>query len=143
MSILAITASYCSQYEAFQAFSWLNWLVLFFYWVTLLIMALVAQSRGNKRAFMVPTTELTVPQGGNAGGEPKIPPVQNYPPGPGTPGTYPPQGYPQQSYTPSQYPQQSYTPSPAPPQGQMYQAPYQAPYTTTSPPPPSSNAIPV
>jgi len=137
----SITASFCSQYEAFQAFSWLNWLILFSYWVTLLIMALIAQSRGNKRAFMVPSTELTstMPPSGNASGEPKFPPTQNYPPGSITPGTYPPQGqYPQQSYTPSQYPQQSYTPSPIPPQGQMYQAPY-----ATSPPPHPTNAIPV
>ena len=146
--IPAVTASYCSQYEAFQAFSWLNWLILFSYWVTLLIIALVAQSRGNKRAFLVPSTELTSTMPGNSG-EPKIPPTQNYPPGSITPGTYPPQGqypqqsytpgqHPQQSYTPSQYPQQSYTPSPMPPQGQMYQAPY-----VSSPPPHSTNAIPV
>jgi len=134
----SVSASYCSQYEAFQAFSWLNWLILFFYWATLLILALVAQSRGNNRAFMVPTTELTIPRGGHAGGEPKIPPVQNYPPGSVSPGTYPPQGYPQQSYTPTQYPHQGYTPSPVPTQGQMYQAPY-----TTSPPPPPANTIPV
>jgi hypothetical protein len=129
------SASFCSQYQAFQAFSWLNWLILFFYWIALLVMALVAHSRGNKRAFLVPTAEL--PSNIPSAGEPKIPPTQNYPGGSITPGTYPPQGqYPQQSYTPSQYPQQGY--SPAPPQGQMYQAPY-----VSSPPPQPTNAIPV
>jgi len=130
------SASYCRQYQALQAFSWLTWLILFFYWVALLVFALVALARGNKNAFLQPTTELasSVPHGGNAAGQPEIPPPQKYPPGGISPGTYPPQGqYPQQTYTPApgQYPQQTY--SPAPPQGQMYQQPY-----TMSPP---SNAV--
>jgi len=116
--------------------------MLFFYWIALLVYALIAQSRGHRNAFMVPATDLaaSLPPAGNAGGEPKIPPTQNYPPGSITPGTYPPQGqqgqYPQQSFTPSQYPQQGYTPGPAPPQGQAYQPSY-----ASSPAPPAPNAI--
>ena len=117
-------ASYCSQYQALQAFSWLNWLIFFFYWIALLVFALIAQSRG-KNAWMQPTTELAsgIPAAGHATGEPKIPPPQNYPPGNFAPGTYPPQGYPQQSFTPNQYPQQGHTPAPM--------APGQVPYTSS------------
>jgi hypothetical protein len=126
------SASFCSQYQALQAFSWLNWLILFFYWIALLVIALIAQSRGINNAFMLPTTELasSVPPAG----EPK---TQTYPPGGIPPSTYPPQGqYPQQSYAPSQYPQQSYTPGAMPPQGQMYQ-----PTQVSSPAPQPSGAI--
>jgi hypothetical protein len=134
--LVSEAASFCSQYQALQAFSWLNWLILFFYWIALLVIALVAQSRGINKAFMLPTTELasSVPSGGNAGGEPKN---LGYPPGGIPPSTYPPQGqYPQQSFTPSQYPQQTYTPGPMPPQGQMYQ-----PTHVSSPAPQPSGAI--
>jgi len=104
-------ASYCRQYQALQAFSWLNWLIFMIYWVTLLVLALMAHSRGNKKAFLQPTTELgpSVTNGGNAAGEPKIPATQGYPTYPQAgfpPGQYPPQTgqYPPQT---GQYPQQT------------------------------------
>jgi hypothetical protein len=126
--------AYCHQYQALLAFSWLNWLILVFYWIALLSFAILAQSRGNKNAFMQPTAELavSVPYGGNATGEPKVPPVQGYPTG----NTYPPQGqYPQQSFAPGQYPQQSYTPSQFP-QQTYTPAPLPPPVSTVSTPPP-------
>jgi hypothetical protein len=111
--------SVCQQYQALQAFSWLGWLAIFFYWIALLVIALIAQSRGVTNAFLLPTTELTANMpAANATGEPKIPP-SNYPPGSIPPATYPPQGqqYPQQGYPQ----QQTYTPSPIPSQGQPFQ----------------------
>jgi len=120
--------SFCHQYQALQAFAWLGWLVLFFYWVALLAMTLVAQSRGVNNAFMIPSTELytNFPKSTHAGGEPKIPP-SNYAAGSVTPGTYPPQG---------QYPQQTYTPAPMASQGQGFQPSY-----ASSPAPPPPNTI--
>jgi len=123
-------ASLCSQYEALQAFSWLNWLILLSYWATILVFALVSQSRGIQKPFLQPTTELgptlartpkTVVM------EQKILPAQGHPPGGMPPGTYVHPGqYSQQSYPPGQYPQHSYTSSQYYPQqhptpGPMYQ----------------------
>jgi len=143
VTISPVYGGLCRQRQALQAFAWLGWLVIFFYWVTLLVIALIAQSRGVNNPFMTPSTELAtnLPKAGNAGGEPKIPPA-NYPPGSITPGTYPPQGqypqgqYPQQSTTPSQYPQQSYTPAPMASQGHAFQPSY-----ASSPAPPPPNTI--
>jgi hypothetical protein len=131
------TASYCQQFQALQAFSWLGWLVLFFYWIALLVIALIAQSRGVNNAFMTPSTDLAtnLPAAGTAGGEPKIPPA-NYPPGGMAPGTYPPQGpYPQQSQTPGQY-TAGYNPPPMASQGHAFQPSY-----ASSPAPPPANTI--
>jgi len=124
----ATATSYCHQYQALQAFAWLGWLVIFFYWVALLAMTLIAQSRGVNNAFMIPSTELytNFPKSTHAGGEPKIPP-SNYGPGGVTPGTYPPQG---------QYPQQTYTPAPMASQGHGFQPSY-----ASSPAPPPPNTI--
>jgi hypothetical protein len=127
-------ASLCQQYQALQAFSWLGWLVLFFYWIALLVIALIAQTRGVNNAFMTPSTELAanLPKSGNAGGEPKIPPA-NYPPGSITPGTYPPQG----QFPPGQYPQQGYSPAPMASQGHAFQPSY-ASSPAPAPPPPNT-----
>jgi len=39
--------SICHQYQALQAFSWLNWLILFAYIVLLLVFAIKAQGHGH------------------------------------------------------------------------------------------------
>jgi len=56
--------SICRQYQALQAFSWLNWLILFMYLVLLLVFAIKAQGKGHS----VWTSDVTDLQSFSAGG---------------------------------------------------------------------------
>ncbi|KAH7096930.1 hypothetical protein BKA62DRAFT_643902 [Auriculariales sp. MPI-PUGE-AT-0066] len=46
--------SICHQFKAVQAFSWLNWLLLWGWMVSLLILSIVAYTRGNRSVFTAP-----------------------------------------------------------------------------------------
>jgi hypothetical protein len=110
-SIPAALARRCHIYVALQVFSWLNGLALFGYWLVLLVLVFLARSRGNKSAFMLPTTKLA-----NAAGELETSPPQNYPPGSKFPGTGPLHGQSQDqvSHQDQMYPP-PYASAPAPP----------------------------
>jgi len=85
-------ASLCRQYSAVQAFSWLTWLIIKAYIILLLILAILAMTRGHKRVWLSqasdlsfsPTRESKIPPSnyGNApyGGFPAGTPVAGYPP---------------------------------------------------------------
>jgi len=85
--------SACQQVQAIEAFSFLNWLILHFYFVGLLILSIVAMTRSNN-VFMRPVTEADFFARNG-----QIPPAQ---PGMhmqqgsymGKPADYPPQGTP-------------------------------------------------
>ncbi|KAG9014401.1 hypothetical protein FRB90_005373 [Tulasnella sp. 427] len=49
--------STCHQYQAVEAFSFLNWLILFGWWVTLLAMSIRAASNGISGVWKLPVTE--------------------------------------------------------------------------------------
>lgn len=88
---LAEIESLCRQYSALQAFQWLTWLLLFAYIVLVIILAVMATVKGNKRAWLSPTSDLSFSPTHSASTEPKIPPpgMQGYPGGqPGQPGQY-------------------------------------------------------
>jgi len=50
-------SSICHQYQALQAFSWLNWLILWGWLGVVFVLSIISLSRGNKRVFLSPTTE--------------------------------------------------------------------------------------
>lgn len=66
-----------------QAFLWLSWLVIFFYMIVVIILALMAYTRGNTRAWLGPTSNLSFNPPRVNGGEPKVqntyPVQQSYP----------------------------------------------------------------
>jgi len=102
----------CRQYSAVQAFSWLTWLLLTFYIITVIVLSVLATVKGNSRVWLSPASDLSFSPTHTASGEPKIPPYNpNYAGTPaggayagnpaggyaGTPGAYPP-GQQQQGY---------------------------------------------
>ncbi|KIO30964.1 hypothetical protein M407DRAFT_144298 [Tulasnella calospora MUT 4182] len=127
--------STCHQYQAAQAFSFLNWLMLFGWWIALLAMSIRAASNGISGVWRTPVTEhpgwnknATSPYGATTT-YPTMP-ANNY----GAPGQpqQPGYGMPPQQQTPYS-PQQGYgTP---PPQQQPYGTPQpqQQPYGTPQP----------
>jgi len=51
--------AFCGPFRALMAFSWLNWLLLWGWSITLFILAVIAAVRGNKRVWVAPTTTTT------------------------------------------------------------------------------------
>ncbi|KAG8821300.1 hypothetical protein FRC17_009880 [Serendipita sp. 399] len=134
--------SFCRQYAAVQAFSWLIWLLFKAYAIVVLVLALLAAMKGHKRVWFSPTSDLSFTPTHTHSGEPKIPPpggavhpeVTYNQTGGGVPynntGT---------TYNPTQspgaypsYPQNQY----GPPAGPPGQAPYGSPYGSPAPPHP-------
>jgi len=117
-------ASLCRQYQALQAFSWLNWLILFFWFWFLLVAALIAMTRrGNKGVWSGSAKDIF--SGANNKG---IPPIGHT----ATPvGGYPPQ----QPYGAAPYQQPQMTGHGAYPPGTPVAAPYQTPQHTGYAPP--------
>ncbi|KAG9050299.1 hypothetical protein FS837_006409 [Tulasnella sp. UAMH 9824] len=125
--------STCHQYQAAQAFSFLNWLMLFGWWVTLLSFSIRAASNGVSGVWRTPVTEhpgwgknATSPYGQPATPTYPTVPANNYgAPAPGQPQP----GYGQTPFTPQQGygtppPQQAYG-TPQPQQGYGTPSPQQ------------------
>jgi hypothetical protein len=94
----ASIASLCRQYSAVQAFLWLGWLIIKAYIILLLILAILAVTRGHKRVWLGPASDLSFSPTRTAAKD-----YGNAPYGvsPGTPAA----GYPPNQYG-GQYPQQ-------------------------------------
>lgn len=140
--VTAQVESNCRQYQAVQAFSWLNWLISFGWFTTLLIVSIIAASKGHASVWKMPVTEHPLfTKGGNSPyGQHVTYPTAPAPTGTpyGQPATVGSQGYPgsEQGYaqqpspmgyntaTPgSGYPQSTPSPYGGQPQQPMMQAP--------------------
>jgi len=109
---------FCRQYGAMQAFAWLNFLILFGYFILLLALSILSYTKGNKNVFLTDCTTLSF------NGAPGQQQHQQYPGGmAGTPmqmrpdsfAGYPPMTQQQQQVTPvpTQYTgQTTYSPQP-------------------------------
>ncbi|KAH8829813.1 hypothetical protein DL96DRAFT_1553443 [Flagelloscypha sp. PMI_526] len=130
----------CRETQAILAFSFIAWLALMGYTITLLVFAIVSSSRGNPNSFSgsVLTTNFLAPFGKQHNGHlahqytgqtqgSSYPPSQGYPqtgpypPEAPAPGVYPPQGH-------EQYPSQGYPQQPGA-GGSPYSQPGQHPGT--------------
>jgi hypothetical protein len=115
--------SNCRQYQAVQAFAWLNWLMIFGWFVTLLALSCIAHSRGNTGIWYTDTTEAQFTGAGAGGGTEKnnMAPqfTGNTMTNPSPYGTPQPQYGQQQQQWGAQPPQQGFPPQQAypPPQG--------------------------
>ncbi|KAH7105601.1 hypothetical protein BKA62DRAFT_690272 [Auriculariales sp. MPI-PUGE-AT-0066] len=87
--------SQCHQFKAMEAFSWLNWLLLWGWTLALLVFSIIALTRGNKSVFTSPAGQTDYFARSS---QPMVPPVQYQPTG----ASYPPM---QQQFSP-QYAQQ-------------------------------------
>ncbi|KAG8752656.1 hypothetical protein FRC14_006814 [Serendipita sp. 396] len=135
--------SFCRQYSAVQAFSWLNWLLFKVYGILLLVLAILAAMKGHKRVWFSPASDLSFSPTHTHSGEPKIPPPGAVPyqntggspmPYNTTGGSYNAGPNPNPAY-PGYVPQGQY----APPAGSP-QPSYGAPYGSPVPPPPNPHA---
>ncbi|KAH8829814.1 hypothetical protein DL96DRAFT_904439 [Flagelloscypha sp. PMI_526] len=134
----------CKETQAIMAFSFLAWIVLMAYTITLLVFAIVASAHGNAKSFTssVLTTNFLAPSekqnnenlapqfNGQTQGSGYLP-SQRYPQTQqqSQPGPYPPRALPQEMYPPQghqQYPSQGY-PQPLGVSGSPYSQPGQHP----------------
>lgn len=97
--------SICHQFQAMEAFSWLNWLILWGWTFVLLVFSVIALSRGNRSVWTAPAGQTDFFARGNGT---QVPPVKHEYDG----STYPPQ--PQYGAQP-QHVQPQYTGQPAQP----------------------------
>ncbi|SJL01476.1 uncharacterized protein ARMOST_04798 [Armillaria ostoyae] len=100
----------CKEFNAVEAFGFLNWLILLGYTITLIVFAIIAVNRGNSGVWTSSTTATDFFAKGAYGGASTVAPEKvNYAPAQPSVVQYPPQspsGYsPQQQQQPSSYPQ--------------------------------------
>ncbi|KAK0242260.1 hypothetical protein EDD85DRAFT_810606 [Armillaria nabsnona] len=100
----------CKEFNAVQAFGFLNWLILLGYTITLIVFAIVAANRGNSGVWTSSTTTTDFfARGAYSGASTVAPEKLNYAPAQPSVVQYPPQspsGYStQQQQQPSTYPQ--------------------------------------
>lgn len=66
------TDTWCSQFQAAEAFSFLAWLALMAYWIILLVFAIIAANNGHGQIWFTGVTEADFSAGGGpAGGVPQ------------------------------------------------------------------------
>ncbi|PVG03535.1 hypothetical protein CPB86DRAFT_779254, partial [Serendipita vermifera] len=53
------TASLCHQYNGMMAFLWLGWILLTVHLILILVLAILAKSRGHETVWLAPTLNLT------------------------------------------------------------------------------------
>jgi len=64
--------SWCSEYQAAEAFSFLAWMALMAYWIILLVFAIIAVNNGQSQIWFTGVTEADFSAGGGpAGGVPQ------------------------------------------------------------------------
>jgi len=64
--------TFCSQYQAAEAFSFLAWMALMAYWIILLVFAIIAANNGQSQIWYTGVTEADFSAGGGpAGGVPQ------------------------------------------------------------------------
>ncbi|EJD53646.1 hypothetical protein AURDEDRAFT_52382 [Auricularia subglabra TFB-10046 SS5] len=80
--------SICRQFQAMQAFSWLNWIILWGWTFLLVVVAAIALSRGNRGVWTAPAGQTDFFARGEGS---SIPPVQQQSTGATYNPTYPPQ----------------------------------------------------
>lgn len=101
--------SICRQFQAMQAFSWLNWILLWGWTFLLVVVAAIALSRGNRGVWTGPAGQTDFFARGEGS---SIPPVQQQSTGATYNATYPPQQQ-QQAAFPQPGVQPQYTGQPA------------------------------